>query len=124
VLDPFIGPARADLGAAAEVEHAERFERAVSMAACIAWHFHEINSVMQFRTDRFSTPMATAGEIIYDTLRQLALIEADSSATGGTFLNALASEQEIFKIIITSRPQAAIPSSLWSSSYFVFIDTL
>ena len=124
VLDPFIGPARADSGPTAEAEHAERFERAVSMAACIAWHFHEINSVMQFRTDRFSTPMATASEIIYDTLRQLALIEPDSSATGGTFLNALASEQEIFKIIITSRPQAAIPSSLWSSSYFVFIDTL
>jgi uncharacterized protein (DUF58 family) len=124
VLDPFIGPARADSGPAAEAEHAERFERAVSMAACIAWHFHEISSVMQFRTDRFSTPMATAGEIIYDTLRELALVEPDSSAKGGTFLNALASEQEIFKIIITSRPQAAIPSSLWSSSYFVFIDTL
>jgi uncharacterized protein (DUF58 family) len=124
VLDPFIGPARADLGPLAETEHAERFERAVSMAACIAWHFHEINSVMQFRTDRFSTPMASAGEIIYDTLHELALVRSDSSVKGGAFLNALTSEHEIFKIIITSRPQAAIPSSLWSSSYFVFIDTL
>ena len=43
---------------------------------------------------------------------------------GAERLNALASEHEIFKIIITSRPQAAIPSSLWSSSYFVFIDSL
>jgi len=124
VLDPFIGPPREDLGPLAETEHAERFERAVSMAACIAWHFHEINSVMQFRTDRFSTPMASASEIIYDTLRELALVRSDSSAKGGAFLNALASEHEIFKIIITSRPQAAIPSSLWSSSYFVFIDKL
>jgi uncharacterized protein (DUF58 family) len=124
VLDPFIGPPREELGPLAETEHAERFERAVSMAACIAWHFHEINSVMQFRTDRFSTPMASASEIIYDTLRELALVRSDSSAKGGAFLNALASEHEIFKIILTSRPQAAIPSSLWSSSYFVFIDTL
>jgi uncharacterized protein (DUF58 family) len=124
VLDPFIGPARGDAGSLAETEHAERFERAVSMAACIAWHFHEINSVMQFRTDRFSTPMASASEIIYDTLRELALVRADTSAKGGTFLNALASDHEIFKIILTSRPQAAIPSSLWSSSYFVFIDSL
>jgi uncharacterized protein (DUF58 family) len=124
VLDPFIGPAPGDPGSLAETEHAERFERAISMAACIAWHFHEINSVMQFRTDRFSTPMASASEIIYDTLHELALVRADSSAKGGTFLNALASEHEIFKIIITSRPQAAIPSSLWSSSYFVFIDSL
>jgi uncharacterized protein (DUF58 family) len=124
VLDPFIGPPRGDLGALAKTEHAERFERAVSMAACIAWHFHEINSVMQFRTDRFSTPMAAANEIIYDTLRELALVQPDSSATGGAFLNALAGEHEIFKIIITSRAQTAIPSALWSSSYFVFIDTL
>jgi uncharacterized protein (DUF58 family) len=124
VLDPFVGPPRSDLGPLAEAEHAERFERAVSMAACIAWHFHEINSVMQFRTDRFSTPMAAANEIIYDTLRELAQVQADTSTRGGAFLNALATEHEIFKIIITSRQQTAIPSSLWSSSYFLFIDTL
>ena len=93
VLDPFLGPPRADLGQLAAAEHAERFERAVSLAACIAWHFHEIHSVMQFRTDRFSTPMAPAGEIIYDTLRELALIQADTSAAGGAFLDELASEQ-------------------------------
>ena len=75
VLDPFLGPPRADLGELAAAEHAERFERAVSMAACIAWHFNEINSVMQFRTNRFSTAMAPASEIIYDTLRELALLK-------------------------------------------------
>jgi uncharacterized protein (DUF58 family) len=124
VLDPFIGPPRADLGRLADAEHAERFERAVSLAACIAWHFHEIHSVMQFCTNRFSTPMAPAGEIIYDTLRKLAMIHADTSATGGAFLDQLASDSEIFKIILTSRPQRTIPTGLWSSSYFLFIDRL
>jgi uncharacterized protein (DUF58 family) len=124
VLDPFLGPPRANLGALAEPEHADRFERAVSLAACIAWHFNEINSVMQFRTDRFSTPMAPAREIIYDTLRELALIEPDASKTGGAFLDELVVEREIFKIIITSRSQGSIPSALWSSSYFLFTDTL
>jgi uncharacterized protein (DUF58 family) len=124
VLDPFMGPPRADLGPLASAEHEERFDRAVSMAACIAWHFHEIDSVMQFRTDRFSTPMAPAGEIIYDTLRELALLEPQSSAIGGAFLGELAGDQEIFKIILTSRPQHTIPTALWSSSYFVFIDSL
>src|SRR5271167_3233036 len=95
VLDPFLGPPRSDLGPLAEAEHAERFERAISLAACIAWHFHEIHSVMQFRTNRFSTPMAPAGEIIYDALRELALIQADSSAAGGAFLDDLAAESEI-----------------------------
>jgi uncharacterized protein (DUF58 family) len=124
VLDPFVGPPRANLGQLAEAEHAEKFERAVSMAACIAWHFNEINSAMQFRTDRFSTPMAPAGEIIYDALRELATIKPDNSSMGGDFLDDLANDREIFKIIITARPQHSIPSALWSSSYFVFLDTL
>ncbi len=124
VLDPFVGPPRAELGTLAEAEHAERFERAVSMAACIAWHFNEINSVMQFRTHRFSTAMAPAEEIIYDALRELAMVEAKTSALGGAFLDELAAEHEVFKIIITARPQHTIPSALWSSSYFLFIDGL
>jgi uncharacterized protein (DUF58 family) len=124
VFDPFLGPARARLGELAAAEHAERFERAVSMTACIAWHFHEIHSVLQFRTDRFSTPMAPAGEVIYDALRALALIEVETGSTGGDFLDELASEREIFKIIITARPQRTIPTALWSSSYFLFTDSL
>ena len=124
VLDPFLGPPRADLGELAAAEHTERFERAVTMAACIAWHFNEIHSVMQFRTDRFSTPMAPAGEIIYDTLRELALIQPQTSAAGGAFLDDLTTEREVFKIILTARPQRSIPTALWSSSYFLFIDRL
>ncbi len=124
VLDPFIGPPRSRLGQISEAEHAERFERAVSLAACIAWHFHEINSVMQFCTNRFSTPMAPAHEIIYDALKELATIQADTSTAGGAFLNELAGDRETFKIILTSRAQGTIPTSLWTSSYFIFIESL
>jgi len=124
VLDPFIGPPHPELGELAAQEHAQRFERAVSMAACIAWHFYEINSVIQFRTDCFSTPMSPAGEIIYDTLRELATIQADTSAAGGAFLDGLSNEREIFKIVLTCRGQRTIPTALWSSSYFIFIETL
>lgn len=124
VLDPFVGPAHPASSSAAIAEHAERFERAVTMAACIAWHFNEINSVLQFRTHRFTSAMAPAAEIIYDTLRELATLKAEDSAVGGTFLDDLAGEHEIFKIIITSRPQRSIPTALWSSSYFLFIDSL
>jgi uncharacterized protein (DUF58 family) len=128
VLDPFIGPSRTDprteLDPLAEAEHTDRFERAVSMAACIAWHFHEINSVLQFRTDRFATPLAPASEIIYDSLRELALIRPETSALGGAFLDDLASMTEVFKIILTARPQHTIPTALWSSSYFVFFHSM
>jgi uncharacterized protein (DUF58 family) len=124
VLDPFIGLPRRDLGDLGAAKHAERFERAISMAACIAWHFHEVRSVIQFRTNRYITPIAPAGEIIYDTLRTLALLEPETSAVGGAFLDELVSDREIFKIIITARPQRTIPSALWSSSYFLFIDQM
>lgn len=138
VLDPFIGPApksvSADVPAStapqrspsdlAAVAHTELFERAVSMAACIAWHFNEINSVLQFRTNRFATSMAPAEEIIYDALRELATIQPDQSKIGGDFLDQLAADHEIFKIIITARPQNTIPTALWSSSYFLFLNSL
>src|ERR1700729_4322885 len=105
VLDPIVGPPRTEMLKIAEAETAARFERAVTMAACIAWHFNEINSVMQFRTNRFTTSMAPAGEIIYETLRELATLKPDDSSVGGTFLDELAADREIFKIIITNRSQ-------------------
>ncbi len=122
VFDPFVGPQSRDTEK--QAADAERFERAVSMAACIAWHFNKLNSGLQFRTDKFSTVMAPANEIIYDALRELAVVQPNNSALGGGFLDALASEQDFFKIIITARPQSSIPSALWSSSYFIFIDRL
>jgi len=129
VFDRFAGsPASAEGAVHAAIEsaaqeRAARFERAVSLAACIAWHFHEIHSVMQFRTDCFSTRMAPASEIIYDTLRELAVIEAQASSGDGKFLDDLR-DHEIFKIILTGRAQRSIPTWLWSSSYFVFMDRL
>jgi uncharacterized protein (DUF58 family) len=122
VLDPFVGTDGTN--AAAATARLEKFEKAVSLAACIAWHFHEIDSVMQFRTDRFETPMAAAGEVVYDALRELAMIQPDDSAQGGAFLDDLVSQNDIFKIILTARPQRTIPTALWTSSYFVFIDHL
>jgi uncharacterized protein (DUF58 family) len=124
VLDPLVGPPRANLGKLGDAEHSERFERAVSLAASIAWHFQEINAVMQFRTDSMATSMAPAGEIIYEILRELAFIQPNTSESGGDFLDELAAETEVFKIVLTRREQRSIPSQLWSSSYFIFFDSI
>lgn len=124
VLDPFLGPPRAMLGPLGPAEQEDRFERAVSLSASIAWHFYEINAVMQFRTDRSSSPMAPAGEIIYEILRELAFVEPNHSLAGGAFLDDLVAESDIFKIILTCRSQGSIPGALWSSSYFIFIDQI
>jgi uncharacterized protein (DUF58 family) len=127
-LDPGLGPASVDPDPikreAAEDALYEHFERAVSLAACIAWHFYETGSVMQFRTPDSSTPMTGAEDIIYDVLHHLAYIEADRESAGSGFLESLAEETECFKIILTNQPRGSIPTSLWSSSYFIFFDSL
>lgn len=130
-LDSFIGPAHADTRAqeqsqqqASALPEDVRFERAVSLAACIAWHFYEARAVMQFCTPGMSTPMTAAGDIIYDVLRELAYIQPRREGTRSTFLETVATQSEGFKIVITNQPQGSIPTSLWASSYFIFLDSL
>jgi len=130
-LDSFIGPAGADLRAqeqsqqqATALREDVRFERAVSLAACIAWHFYEARAVMQFCTPGMSTPMTAAGDIIYDVLRELAYIQPRREGARSTFLETVATQSEGFKIVITNQPQGSIPTSLWASSYFIFLDSL
>ena len=118
VLDPFL--AASATGKDAE----ERFERGVTLCACLAWHFYEIDSVLAFRTAGFETPLAPAGEVIYDVLRHLALVEATPRAREQKFLAQLAEDTHIFKIILTGQPRGSIPTSLWTSSYFVFLESL
>jgi hypothetical protein len=118
VLDPFLH------GTAPAAEQLERFERAVQFAACLAWHFHEIDAEMAFCTEGFSAPLARAGEIIYPVLRALALLEAQPAFPQRNFLDSVAEEHELYKIILTSQPRGTIPTRLWTSSYLVFFDSL
>jgi hypothetical protein len=71
-----------------------------------------------------STPMTAAGDIIYDVLRELAYIQPQRESARSTFLETVAAQSEGFKIVITNQPQGSIPTSLWSSSYFIFLDSL
>jgi uncharacterized protein (DUF58 family) len=103
--------------------HAQ-FEKAVTFCACLAWHFYEIDAQMQFLTDGFETPMSPSQEIIYPTLEALALIEPIIGASTPSLLSAVASAPRTFNIIITAQPRGSIPTSLWGSSYLIFMDSL
>jgi len=102
----------------------EKFERAVSFCACLAWHFYEIESVIGFRAPQAEVQLAPASENVYGVLRQLAGIEPAASKPTRDFLKELAAEPDVFKIVLTSRPRGSIPTSLWTSSYMVFFDSL
>jgi len=118
VFDPYIGPQGVD------AQSEERFERAVTLCAGLAWHFYEINSVIEFRSAGFATPRMSAGEIIYDILRYLASVTPLKPQPGKSFLDTLGDSPEIFKIVLTNHPRGTIPSHLWNTAYFLFVSSL
>jgi uncharacterized protein (DUF58 family) len=118
VFDPYVDPAAPD------AKSAEQFERAVTLCAGLAWHFHEINSVIEFRSAGFATPRMSAAEVIYDILRYLASVTPLKQESGKNFLNTLGDTHDIFKIVLTNQPSGSIPSSLWNTAYFLFVSSL
>jgi uncharacterized protein (DUF58 family) len=118
-FDPFMNPREENPELAGG-----RFERAVALCAGLAWHFYEINSVLEFRSAGFGTPRATAGEIVYDVLRCLARVSPLKAQADRSFLDSLSDAPDIFKIVLTSQPRGSIPTQLWSSSYILFVPSL
>ncbi len=114
-FDPYIDLASGD---------DKQFEKAVTLCACLAWHFFEINSVLEFRSAGFATPQVNAGEIIYDILRYLASVSPVPPQPGKSFLNSLGDAPDVFKIVLTSEARGTIPTALWNSSYFLFVPSL
>jgi uncharacterized protein (DUF58 family) len=123
-FDPFV-TAKSDHAEESDpARAAETFERVVSFCACLAWHFRELESVIGFRTAGGEVSLAPAAENIYEVLQQLAAIPPQTPKPGHNFLNDLARETQVFKIVLTSQPRGSFPTSLWSSSYIVFFDSL
>lgn len=119
-FDPFVPPA-ANSNVAPDTPDPQ-FERGVTLCASLAWHFHELDSVLGFRSGGFETPMGPAADSIYAILRYLAGVSPEPALQGRSFLDELADEPDVFKIIVTRRPRAAIPAGLWGSSCIVFLD--
>jgi len=121
VLDPHISiPV---MGAVPQIA-ADRFERAVTLCAGVAWHFFERNALLQFRSAGMETPLATAEENIFAILRHLALAQPLPPDPQHTLLTMLAASPELFKIIVTSQSHGSIPVNLWHTSYVIFLEDL
>jgi uncharacterized protein (DUF58 family) len=102
----------------------ERFERAVTLCASLAWHFFERNAQLQFRSAGLETSLASAEENIFAILRHLALAQALPVDPHHELLRDLTAAPDLFKVIVTSQPRGSIPAALWHSSYVVFLDDL
>lgn len=118
VLDPHM-PASLD---AKEAEI--RFDRAVTMCAALAWHFYESNTVLQFRTAGFETPLVEADKVVFDILRHLATAKPFPPDPQRELLTDLSSSPETFRVIVTSESRGSIPSSIWNRSWVIFLEDL
>jgi uncharacterized protein (DUF58 family) len=123
-FDPFVVASNEPGAESDPVRAAETFERAVSFCACLAWHFRELESVIGFRTAGGEVSLGPAADNIYDVLQQLAAIQPQAAEPGHDFLNELARETQVFKIVLTSQPRGSFPTALWNSAYMVFFDSL
>jgi uncharacterized protein (DUF58 family) len=124
VLDPHVADPIGGMDEAASANASERFERAVTLCASIAWHFFERNAQLQFRSANLETSLATAEENIFAILRHLALAQPLPPDPRHELLSDLAASPDLFKVIVTSQPRGSIPATLWHSSYVVFLDDL
>lgn len=120
VLDPH--PGESELDKTTNLN--ERFERAITLCAGIAWHFYERNAYLQFRSSGIETALAPAEDTIFAILRHLAVAHPEPVAVQHALLEDLAASPELFKIIVTSRPRGTIPAELWHSSYVIFLESL
>ena len=122
VLDPHLSPEDASLLKLSIPVTINRFERAITICASLAWHFYENNSLLQFRSAGFETTLAPADEIIFSILERLAVAQPLPPDPRQSLMADLAASPELFKIIVTSQPHGSVPASVWSSSYVVFLD--
>lgn len=88
------------------------YETAVSLAASLAWHFAAENTELSFAACGYS-----GSPDLYDFLTYLALVQLEP---GASVLDDLQVTDD-YNLIVTWRPRGSIPTSLWNSSYLVFI---
>jgi uncharacterized protein (DUF58 family) len=98
------------------------YERAVTLAASLAWHFCSQDTEVSFLVAGQGR-----GVDLHEFLARLAVIEPHGGPNGGQPLRAdllrelsLGSGGE-YNIVLTARPAESLPSSWWNSSYFVFL---
>ena len=99
----------------------EAYEKAVDLAASLAWHFSTQEAEVAF-----ILPGRPRTRDLHEFLAWLAVVEpvndSSTSETADDVLRADAMQNaDDYKIVVTARQRGTIPMALWNSSYFVFV---
>jgi len=88
------------------------YERAVTLAASLAWHFASTHTEVSFVTQDFS------GVDLHPFLAYLAQVEPKP---GQSVIDTLKHSDD-YNVILTTRTHGTIPTALWACSYLLFIE--
>lgn len=91
----------------------EAYERSVDLAASLAWHFSGEQTELMF-----AAPGYGGADSIYDFLEYL----ADVQPTAGESVLDKLQVTDDYNLVFTARPRGSVPTPLWQSSYFVFMN--
>jgi uncharacterized protein (DUF58 family) len=105
----------------------EAYDRAVNLAASLAWHFSTQDADVSY-----VIPGYPRGTDVHEFLARLAVIEphakaqtAEAAIPVQRSLDVLdistLGESDEYNIVLTARPKASLLTALWNSSYFIFI---
>lgn len=89
------------------------YERAVALAASLSWHFAGEHTDLSFAANGFPD-----GSDLYQFLEYLALVQPKQD---GSVLDRLQVTDD-YNLVFTTRARGSIPTALWQTSYFIFIN--
>jgi uncharacterized protein (DUF58 family) len=98
----------------------DAYEKAVNLAASLAWHFDSQSAELSF-----AIPGQSRTRDLHEFLSQLAVVApvlAEKKGSGQTLETMSLGGSDEFHIVITARPRGSLPTTLWNTSYFVFVD--
>jgi uncharacterized protein (DUF58 family) len=98
------------------------YERAVDLTASLAWHFSTQEAELSF-----AIPGRPRTRDLHEFLAWLAVIEPGASGAektdpaGDPLREMNLGSSDDYNIVVTARPRGTLPTPLWNSSYFVFL---
>ena len=97
---------------AAGVLPEKTYEDAVTLAACLSWHFAGADTEMSF--------VAPGYDGAPDLYRFLAYLATVNPRLSPSVVESL-QPSDAYNVIFTTQPRGSIPTALWACSYFVFM---
>lgn len=96
---------------------ADKYERAVNLAASLAWHFASQQSDLSFSIPALGISGGARISDVHDFLGSLAVIEPAQQFENLSPENDFSSGE--FNIVITARTRESFPAASWNSTYFI-----